>query len=411
MKMKNIIRIAALGLVGYLMYGCSKQDTAFESFLSGKEVKYPGTISKITPRPGNLRAGITFHPSSDPSVSRYVVYWNNRADSIVYTSDNHNPSDSLTVIVPNLNEYIYSFTVFSYDAKGNRSVPRDVNNVKVYGPIYQSGLSNRNYNLTNPYGISADGKVKLNFNLMDTSAHNVFTVIKYTNKADKESFARINADSLSIVLPDYKADTKIQFRSAFIPAKAAIDTFYVTDYEDFATINAVAVCDKKLFKKYSLPNDAGSLEGGTDFDKLWDGSTSPQGYPNIWHSDGNGPLPVVITFDMGAVYKGLVAIEETGRNCCHNPDDFEVWGIADITNATTNLKANDAGWAAEATAKGWKLLKEIKRTDDGSAPLKVNFDPNPPPVRYIRIRIKHNANGEGNYTNMSELTFWNNALL
>ncbi|PWK80036.1 uncharacterized protein DUF5000 [Mucilaginibacter oryzae] len=411
MKTKNIIRIAALGLMGYLMYGCSKQDTEFESFLNGKEVKYPGTISKITPRPGNLRAGITFHPSSDPSVTRYVVYWNNKADSIVYTSDNHNPSDSLTVIVPNLNEYIYSFTMFSYDAKGNRSVPRDINNVKVYGPVYQSGLSNRNYNLANPYGISADGKVKLNFNLMDTAAHNVFTDIKYTNKAGQETIARINADSLSIVLPDYKADTKIQFRSAFIPVKTAIDTFYVSDYEDFATINAVAVCDKKLFKKVSLPYDAGALEGGTDLDKLWDGSNGPQGYPNIWHSDGHGPLPVVFTFDMGAVYKGLVAIEETGRNCCHNPDDFEVWGIADITNAATSLKANDAGWAAEATAKGWKLLKSIKRNDDGSAPLKVNFDPNPPPVRYIRIRIKHNSNGEGNYTNMSELTFWNNALL
>jgi hypothetical protein len=239
----------------------------------------------------------------------------------------------------------------------------------------------------------------------------VFTDIKYINKAGNETFGKLSADSMSVTLADYKADTKIQFLSAFKPVTNALDTFYVANYEDFPTINSVAICDKKLFKKVYLTNDAKPYEGDTDIDRLWDGSVGPQGFPNIFHSDGNGPLPVVITFDMGALYKGLVAIEETGRNCCHNPDDFEVWGIADLTNATTNLKANDAGWTTEAISKGWKLLKEIKRTDDGSAPLKVSFDPNPPPVRYIRIRIKHNSNNEGNYTNMSELTFWNNALL
>jgi hypothetical protein len=409
--MKNIVRIAAFCLLGYLLYGCSKQDTQFESYLNGHEVKYPGTVANAHSRPGNLRAAITWNPSTDPSITRYVIYWNNKADSIIYNSTNHNPSDSLTVVVPNLNEYIYSFTVFSYDAKGNRSIPLDINNVRVYGSIYQSGLSNRGYDVTNPYGISADGKLTLNFLKVDTSTHNVFTDIKYTNKAGKETLGKLSADSMSVTLADYKADTKIQFLSAFKPVANALDTFYVANYEDFPTINSVAICDKKLFKKVYLTNDAKPYEGDTDIDRLWDGSTGPQGFPNIFHSDGNGPLPVVITFDMGAVYKGLVAIEETGRNCCHNPDDFEVWGIADITNAATTLKANNSGWAAEATAKGWSLLKEIKRTDDGSAPLKVNFDPNPPPVRYIRIRIKHNSNNEGNYTNMSELTFWNNALL
>lgn len=410
--MKNTLKIAAVCLLGYLLYGCSKQDTQFESYLNGHEVKYPGTVVNVHSRPGNLRAAITWNPSTDPSITRYVVYWNNRADSIVYSSDNHNPADSLSVIIPNLNEYIYSFTIFSFDAKGNRSIPLDINNVKVYGPIYQSGLANRGYSATNPYTLTADGKLRLNFLKVDTSTHNVFTDIKYTNKAGEETFGKMVADSTAIILSDYKAGTSIQFRSAFKPVSNALDTFYA-QFDDFPTINSdPVICDKSLFKKVYLNNDAKAYEDDTDLDRLWDGTTSPQGFPNIFHSDGNGPLPVVITFDMGTVYKGLTAIEETGRNCCHNPDDFEVWGIEDKTNATTTLKANDPGWAAEATAKGWKLLKEIKRTDDGSAPYKVNFDPtpNPTPVRYIRIRIKHNANGEGNYTNMSELTFWH-ALL
>ena len=196
--MKNIVRIAAFCLLGYLLYGCSKQDTQFESYLSGHEVKYPGTVANIHSRPGNLRAAITWNPSTDPSITRYVIYWNNKADSIVYTSSDHNSSDSLTVIVPNLNEYIYSFTVFSFDAKGNRSIPLDINNVKVYGPIYQSGLSNRGYDVLTPYTISADGKLKLNFLKVDTSTHNVFTDIKYTNKAGVESLGKLSTDSASV---------------------------------------------------------------------------------------------------------------------------------------------------------------------------------------------------------------------
>jgi hypothetical protein len=113
---------------------------------------------------------------------------------------------------------------------------------------------------------------------------------------------------------------------------------------------------------------------------------------------------------MGKIYKHLLSIEEIGRNCCHNPDDFEVWGITDLTNASTTLPANDPGWKAESIAKGWKLLKEIKRTDDGQAPLKTDFDSNVPPARYIRIRVLHNSNGENNYTNMTQITFWANLL-
>ncbi|WP_114937070.1 DUF4998 domain-containing protein [Mucilaginibacter endophyticus] len=410
--MKNIVRIAAFCLLGYLLYGCSKQDTQFESYLNGHEVKYPGTVANAHSRPGNLRAALTWNPSSDPSITRYVIYWNNKADSLIYTSTNHNPSDSLTVVIPNLNEYIYSFTVFSYDAKGNRSIPLDINNVRVYGPIYQSGLSNRGYDVTNPGGLTADGRFRLNFVKVDTSLHNTFTDIQYTNKAGAVTIGKLSPDSSAIVLSDYKAGTDIQFRSAFKPAVNALDTFYVDSYEKFPLLPTTLICDKNLFRKVYLTNDAKPYEGDTDIDRLWDNSNGPQGYPNIFHTDGNGSLPIVITFDMGVIYKGLTAIEETGRNCCHNPDDFEVWAIADTTNAVTKLKANDAGWTAEATAKGWKLLKEIKRTDDGSASLKVNFDPtpNPTPVRFIRIRVKHNSDNDGSYTNMSELTFWHSLL-
>lgn len=405
---KNICYIAILLIVCFGASRCSKLDTDFKAMLKGAEVVYPGKVLNPASAPGNLRAAIMWNPSSDPSITRYVIYWNNRADSVVYNSTDHNIAHTLKVVIPNLNEYIYSFTIFSYDAAGNKSVPLDINNVKVYGPIYRSGLVNRGYDAATPFIVATNGNVKLNFLAKDTTILNVGTIIRYTNKLGVVTDKNLSPDSAAITLTDYKAGTNITFRSSFVPVKNAIDSFAVAKFDDFPTPFSIVQCDKSLFAEVHLPNDCGVYDpSSTTISKLWDGSVGPQGYPNIFHSDGSHPLPHTFTFDMGKVYNSLNQIEETGRNCCNNPDDFEIWGIADITNAATTLPSNNSGWPAEAKAKGWVLLQEVIRTDDGQLAKKFNLIANPPPVRYIRIRVKHVTTGDSAYDNISEMTFFN----
>ncbi len=108
---------------------------------------------------------------------------------------------------------------------------------------------------------------------------------------------------------------------------------------------------------------------------------------------------------MGKVYNNLLKVEETGRNCCGNPLEFEIWGIADLTNANTTLTSDNSGWKAEMQSKGWTLLTEAVRTDDGQNAKTFDFISNPPPVRYIRMRVTKKL-GTTSF-NMSELTFWN----
>ncbi|TFF39333.1 hypothetical protein E2R66_05770 [Mucilaginibacter psychrotolerans] len=407
--MKNLLNISLFSCLLLGLLSCSKKDKDFKNFLNNKEVTYPGVVAKIHAKSGNLRAALVWNPSPDPSITKYVVYWNNKADSLTLTSSNHNTSDSLTAVIPGLNEYIYSFTIYSYDAKGNRSIPLDINNVKVYGPIYQSGLLNRTIDAANPFTVSENGNIRLNFLSRDTSVVNVGTDIKYTNRSGVEVVKQLKPDSLGITLTDYKSGAPVQFRSGYLPVKNSIDTFYVNTYGTFPTISGIAQCNKALFRENRLNGDAGTYEGQTSVSKLWDGSQGPQGYPNIFHSDGDHGMPHTITFDMGKVYKKLTSVEEIGRNCCNNPDQFEIWGIADITDAATTLSPRDGGWSAEMVSKGWTLLKDIQRTDDGINAQKYDFG-TVPPVRYIRVRIKHVTTGDGNYSNMSEMTFWNDVL-
>ena len=384
---------------------CKKKDTEFRDFFGGKELVYPGVGAKVVFRPGNLRVQLSWNPSPDQNVSKYMVFWNNRSDSLTVKATSHNPSDTVKVVIGGLREYVYSFTIFSYDAKGNRSVPLEVNNVKVYGPIYQSGMINRTYNVSSPFNIDDRGVLTLNFNTPDTII--VATDVRYTNQANQVVEKKLLGDIGNLVLTDYKRGTPIDYRSAYIPARNALDTFYVADYTPFPQVYSDVVCDKSKFAELRLPNDVGTYNDETPVRKLWDGTVGAQDYPNIYHSDGSHTMPHHLTFDMGKIYSHLSFIEETGRKDSHNPDDFEVWGIADITNAATSLQGNNAGWANEMTAKGWTLLKTVKRVDNGAAPYKVALMDSPPPVRYIRIRIRHVTSNSAESSNMSELTFWN----
>jgi len=405
--MKNLLYML-FGCMLLIINGCNKTQTDFKNLLGDHEVVYTGAVATVVTQPGNLRIGLKWKSSADPSIVKYVVYWNNKADSQIVNISTK--TDSIRTTITGLREFVYTFTIYSYDAKGNKSIPLEVNNVKVYGPVYAGTLLNRAYNGVRPFRNNADGSVKLIFNVPDTI--NINTVIRYTNTSNATVLMNLSPDSNSITLPHYKRGTKIQYQSSYIPERTAIDTFVVDKFDDFPDITLLYVeCDKKLFSDTAgilpLPNDVGTYEAQTSISKLWDGSVGPQEYPNIFHSDGDHTLPHHITFDMGAVYTNLGRIEETGRGSNHNPLDFEVWGIADITNAATALPGNDAGWEAEMVAKGWTKLQECIRTDDGNQAKKFDLKSNPPPVRYIRIRIKKVASGSTNSSNMSELTFWN----
>jgi hypothetical protein len=399
--MKNYYRNSWILLACFLaVWGCSKKPTDYRSFLNNTEITYPGKVSGPQVLPGNGRLMLTWHPSPDPSVAKYVVAWNNGADSVVLPAASHNTSDTVRCIINNLSEYSYTFFLYSYDGEGNRSVVTEIDNAQVYGTIYRSGLHNRVLDGNKLNILNSDGSATLNFQ-SPTDTINIATRLKYVNSGGDTVYAYMPSSSNTITLPGFKEGTKIVFQSSYIPSIGAIDTFYSVYYDTVPYL----MCDKTIFTEVHLPNDLNPYGSDTYLGRIWDGNMQPRGYPEIFHSSGGPGIPGTITFDMHKIYSNLGKIEETGRNCCHNPLDFEIWGIADITGAITNLTPGDGGWAADMTAKGWTLLKEVVRTDDGSAPYDVILNNPPTPVRFIVMRIKTVATNEG-YTNISQVTLW-----
>jgi hypothetical protein len=387
------------------LFACTQKIDDFRGFLNNEEIKYPGAIAKVFTRPGNGRLGVGWSPSSDPSVTKYRIYWNNFRDSLEVASSSHSPGDTVFTVIDNLQEYTYSLFVYSLDAKGNRSIPVEIQNARVYGNTYRNSLMNRYVNSADPYEFLDDAGNEITLNFLVPDSTNAVTHLRYINTADEVKEVSLLPGDNSVTLPDYKYGTKVAYQSEYTPTTNALDTFLVNQVDTFPDIAfTIAKADKGLFQVVSLPNDVGPWEGGTSVARLWDGSSGPQGWPNIWHSNGDRQLPHHFTFDMGKAYRRLRNIEITGRDCCHNPVEFEIWGIEDITNAATTLPGNDPGWKDEALAKGWILLQDVNLNNNGVGPYTLDFAAGVPKIRYIRFRVKRVASGENAYSNLSEIT-------
>ena len=378
-----------------LISSCTKSPTEFRSFLGESEKIYPGVISNIMVNPGNRRILLTWQPNTDPGVSKYIVYWNNKADSIIVNATSHNSSDTVKAYINTLAESSYNFLIYSFDAKGNKSIPTNIDNAKVYGQQYQTGLLNRAVTGSG----YVNGTLSIKWGTPDTV--NTTTAIIYTNLLNQNKTIYLKPDSNSLSISDWKLSTKIYYKSSYKPRTNAIDTFTVSNYDSIIIKNLPA--DKSSWKQVTLPTDAATDLYGTALQNIWDGS--PGGYPNIYHTDNVG-MPQHFTIDLGRTYNQLSKFSEWGRTdaAVHNPIEFEVWGIADTTKAVTTLPSKDAGWKNQSIAMGWTLLTTIKRSDDGIAGVDVDLINNPPPVRFIRIRVLKNYGNTGNST-MSEISF------
>ena len=387
----NIYSLAVV--LSLMVISCSKDATTYLDYLGNKEKVYPGFPNAMGAAPGNYRLKLSWTPSPDPTVTKYRIFWNNGADSLELAA----PAVStprVEVIITNLVEYSYSFTVYSYDQKGNRSVPVNLNNIKVYGDSYKASLTNRFLNTTTPYVLEGN-ELTLNFLTPDTI--NTSTSVVYTQLNGTEKVLQLKPEDSSIKLENYKTGTSVRYQSSYIPVTGAIDTFHPADFSVLANIKAPL--NKALFREVKLSNDVGTYTGETSVSQLWNGNTSPTDYPSIFHSNTMN-LPHYMTIDLGQTYTGLSDFEIMGRSSgYHNPIEFEIWGIDDLAGAPLVLPYTGTG-------KNWTLLKRVVRTGDGIAPYRVELDPTTANIKYIRIKIIKVASNSSNTSNFSEITFW-----
>jgi hypothetical protein len=311
--MKSYINIILALIIFLTAAGCSKDATKYRSFLDKKELIYPGVVSSLKVAPGNTRVLLTWSPSPDPSVNKYIVYWNDGSDSTVVKATSHTSTDTVKCYISNLGEYTYTFSLVSFDDKGNRSITSTTKGIKVYGPLYSAGLINRPYNSNTPSVFNGDA-VTLNFNAPDTV--NITTEIKYTGTNGSEKKVFLGPNDNSITLADYKIGQPILYQSSYLPVTGAVDTFYTSKFDKFPVtkdvtanylknaINPIQPLETDIGDRFRSPRDWIV----NDAIKNKTGTSSFGSKMGGWGSDQGGSLLVTTESPQPDVVNGKIYI-------------------------------------------------------------------------------------------------------
>lgn len=217
MKKCNLIFSILPIVLLILISGCSEMDETYRHFLDSGKIKYAGKADYVEIIPGYNRLSLTWPKSSDPSVTKAKIYWNNRTDSLEVEIDR--TQDRITVPIDNMPEGNHSFEIITFDDEGNSSVVVEITG-RSYGPVYQNTLLTRIVESTNWL---AENRLSVRFApVTDTTLVN--TEFIYESESDIYDTMIITPDMDSVVIEDFPRG-QLKYRSTFKPHPNALDTF------------------------------------------------------------------------------------------------------------------------------------------------------------------------------------------
>ena len=219
MKIKSLYKFLLIVLITAGIYSCKDMMDFHQEYVKGGEIVYLAKVDSIVAYPGKNRVQISGYLKNAYNVNKVLVYWNNRADSMIFNYVKTKNVDSLNLVIPNLTEKSYIFDIYTYNTDGNRSVKVPIAGT-VYGLSYRKTLSARTSN-----GFDFDGKT-IKAAWLPAEDLERGTELRYTTEASVVTTVFIAKDSAQIALPKLKYGTSVSYRSVYVPEKAAIDTFY-----------------------------------------------------------------------------------------------------------------------------------------------------------------------------------------
>lgn len=230
-----------LSLAGLLFsVGCEKMDDTQKEFVERGETTYTAKADSLKAFGGRNRIKLSWLLLSDPKIHKYKVYWNNRRDSVESTVVKTAEVDTVKLLMDPMPEGTYHFEVFTYDKLGNSSIKSAVIG-KVYGDRYASSLlprTIRKVKRVDDYGL------ELEWMTGDEDLANV--TLQYTDRSGQaRKVTALRKDEFT-VLPDFPFGASIKSRSAFLPEKQALDTFFT------AYANTVIPTDTVKWNDYNI---------------------------------------------------------------------------------------------------------------------------------------------------------------
>lgn len=399
--MKTILYVVLLYTLALMVIlsSCTKTTgDAYKKYEKGGEITYPGRADSVLVHSGYNRIQLSVVLGNDPLVTRLRAYWNNQLDSIDVAVKRTAGKDTVNVIIPNLVEGDYNFTVFTYDSQNHKSVVANASG-KVYGQSYLSSLTNRVLKSVMP---STDGN-KMELSWGEPAAGEIGTEVNYIGQTGVTRKIIVPSTEVNTELPDYKDGTMLTYRSSYKPDSTAFEIFLPASYSSVTLPRFERSLDKSKFALLLLPTDV--LDGGYQWFQrfLWDENYNPPGFAT------ENKIPCWFTFDAGE---------------SASIDRFKVWQANDRLYDRESVKAfelygsnnpnSDGSWESWTKIGSYSSVKpsglpvgQTTQADIDFAKAGEEFiaPDGTPKFRYYRFKLLTNW-GNGSFMTMEEFTFY-----
>ena len=219
------INVKVLVLALTAMWACTPQDSEYKELYDGAiGVDYPQMAFNLTVEAGYQTAKLSWDAPVSPTCKEAVVYWNNKADSLVVNlADQKNKSDRrVSVVLDDLPEGDYTFEVVIKDSVGNCSRASQVL-ASVVGPSIFASLANRMVNAASLSEINNAAVVQWG----DKTNQSVYSEFRYYNNEGRQTTVKVgNSDNKTIIKDLDMVDIKdFEYRTVFV-VPSIPDTLY-----------------------------------------------------------------------------------------------------------------------------------------------------------------------------------------
>ena len=232
----------------FFFQSCAKFEDAYKPFVGDGEITYTARPDSLKAHSGLNRIQLDWLFTSDPSITKYKIYWNNRKDSIVRDFVRSNGVDTVRETIANLPEGVYVFEVFTYDNKGHSSVKSEVV-ARAYGNVYQNSLLPRAFRLTT--------RVKNDMIVTWAPASDDvrYTVITYTDMLGNQQEVNTPKEGSYAILPLFPQGGTFNYQSFYAPDTLSLDIlntppiqqkFNVTLYTGWSQFDKIFGIDNEL---------------------------------------------------------------------------------------------------------------------------------------------------------------------
>jgi len=394
-KIQNLIK-AALAILVISNVSCGDMDSIHEEYLQGENI-YAGKLDTLKIRPGFYRAQLEGQTQFLGNSNQVIVEYEDQVD--IYPLESGTINDGIfSLILPNLDEKSYEFSITTQDPSGNLSVSQAVAG-SVVGDIFVSDQDPRE---VEGFSFEADGAY-VNFYGNAESEYVMYTLVDYENENSEIVRDTAFYEDNRVKLVNLKPLGDMYTTSVIQSGLNGIDSLALDPLSYTLPDLPYTELDKNFIRMVNMPSDnPGTFNNADPENYLFDDNASWNGDDTYSYNSGPGSLPFHFTVDLGVetdLRKVKLDMLDPSVNANNNITDIQIWGRDDLDFAQTT--SSDV---TEFINAGWQLLYDGQVDGFNSQSQSFIMAPVSSKKRYIRVRVAGSVGGES--AQLTELTFY-----